>query len=90
MLSLSRKIETCIMDFSGICITGGLTYSHGEKIEDGCESVCTCMNGKMQCQERCTVPFFRRGKKIEDPLCSEKAVEDPCCSILVCEADTGL
>lgn len=72
----------------GICVKGGLTYSNGEKIEDGCETVCTCMNGNMECSDRCVGPYFRRGKKIDDPLCTEKPVEDPCCSILVCAADT--
>lgn len=42
----------------------------------------------MDCEDRCTGPYFRKGKKIEDPLCTAKDVEDPCCSILVCSSDT--
>ncbi|CAH1116582.1 unnamed protein product [Phaedon cochleariae] len=72
----------------GICEKGGLTYENGEKLENGCESVCTCNHGKMDCTERCSQPFFRTGKKIEDPLCSAHATEDPCCSILACASDT--
>lgn len=73
----------------GICEKGGLTYENGEKLESGCDSICTCMNGKMDCVDRCTGPFFKRGKRIEDPLCSAKDAEDPCCSMLICAADTG-
>lgn len=73
----------------GICEKGGLTYENGEKLEDGCDSVCTCMNGKMDCTARCTGPFFKKGKKIDDPLCTAKTAEDPCCSVLVCAGDTG-
>ncbi|KAJ8960312.1 hypothetical protein NQ318_004038 [Aromia moschata] len=72
----------------GICEKGGLTYENGEKLELGCDSVCTCRNGKMDCAERCASPFFRKGKKIEDPLCSAKEADDPCCSVLVCTGDT--
>lgn len=75
--------------FAGICEKGGLTYENGEKLESGCDSVCTCMNGKMDCTERCTGSFFKKGKRIEDPLCTSKDSDDPCCSILVCTADTG-
>ncbi|RZC41146.1 epidermal cell surface receptor, partial [Asbolus verrucosus] len=72
----------------GICEKGGLTYENGEKLENGCDSVCTCVDGKMDCTDRCAGPYFRKGKKIEDPLCTAKEVDDPCCSILVCTADT--
>lgn len=72
----------------GICEKGGLTYENGEKLESGCDSICTCMNGRMDCTERCTGPFIRRGKKINDPLCTVKDAEDPCCSVLVCAGDT--
>lgn len=74
--------------FVGICVKGGLTYSNGERIEDDCESVCVCMNGKMECKPRCMTPFVKRGKAIQDPLCVAKPAEDICCSVLVCEADT--
>lgn len=73
----------------GHCEKGGLTYDNGQKLEIGCESVCTCRNGTMDCEERCKTPFFRSGKKIDDPLCSAKIADDHCCSIMVCAGDTG-
>lgn len=58
-------------------------------MENGCDSVCTCLNGKMECGERCTGVFIEKGKKIEDPLCTTRPAEDdPCCSVMVCAADT--
>ncbi|XP_063921534.1 putative epidermal cell surface receptor isoform X1 [Zophobas morio] len=72
----------------GVCEKGGLTYENGEKLEIGCDSVCTCRNGKMNCEERCPKPLFRKGKKIDDPLCTAKDAEDSCCSIMICSADT--
>lgn len=74
---------------AGVCEKGGLTYENGEKLEVGCDSICTCNKGKMDCQDRCTGPFFRKGKRIDDPLCSEKSTDDPCCSVMVCASDTG-
>lgn len=44
----------------------------------------------MDCEERCAKPFFRKGKQIEDPLCSAKDVDDPCCAIMICAGDTGI
>ncbi|KAF7269805.1 hypothetical protein GWI33_017167, partial [Rhynchophorus ferrugineus] len=70
------------------CVKGGLTYENGEKLEIECDWICTCRNGKMDCEDRCKGPFFRRGKKIEDPLCSAKETEDRCCSVMVCAGDT--
>lgn len=67
-----------------MCLKGGLTYENGETLEHGCDSICTCTNGKMDCKERCTGPFFKKGKTIEDPLCTAEEGKDPCCSILVC------
>lgn len=68
---------------------GGLTYNNGEKIEDGCDTVCTCMNGKMDCVDRCSKPLVKKGKALKDPMCHEKPTDDPCCSTLVCTIDTG-
>ncbi|XP_066249286.1 putative epidermal cell surface receptor isoform X2 [Euwallacea similis] len=73
---------------TGFCLQGGLTYENGEKLELGCDSVCTCSNGKMNCADRCTGSFFKKGKHIEDPLCVEKGVADPCCAVMVCAGDT--
>ncbi|XP_028134992.2 putative epidermal cell surface receptor isoform X2 [Diabrotica virgifera virgifera] len=69
------------------CEQGGLTYENGVKIENGCDSICTCTDGSMKCTDRCKTPFFRKGKKIDDPHCFAKSVEDECCSILVCSDD---
>ncbi|CAH1125802.1 unnamed protein product [Ceutorhynchus assimilis] len=71
-----------------ICEKGGLTYDNGEKLEIDCDSICTCVHGKMDCEDRCSRPFIRKGKRIDDPLCSEKATDDPCCAIMVCAGDT--
>ncbi|CAH1991631.1 unnamed protein product [Acanthoscelides obtectus] len=72
----------------GICEKGGLTYENGEKLEIGCDSICTCEHGKMDCKDRCTKPYVRKGtKKYLDSFCSVKDVEDQCCQILIC-ADT--
>nr|CAI5842724.1 unnamed protein product [Callosobruchus analis] len=72
----------------GICEKGGLTYENGEKLEIGCDSICTCENGKMDCKERCTKPYIRKGsKKYLDSFCSVKDVDDQCCQVLIC-ADT--
>lgn len=44
----------------------------------------------MDCVERCSAPYFRKGKQLDDPLCKEKDVDDDkCCAIMVCAADTG-
>ncbi|XP_022913999.2 putative epidermal cell surface receptor isoform X1 [Onthophagus taurus] len=72
-----------------VCEKGGLTYENGEKLEVGCDSICTCTNGKMDCIDRCSTPYFKKGKKIEDPLCVEQpAPDDNCCSMLSC-SDTA-
>lgn len=77
-----------LVDF---CEKGGLTYENGEKLELGCDSVCTCRHGKMECEDRCRGVYFRKGKRIIDSLCSEKtAEEDPCCAVMVCAGDTGI
>lgn len=73
---------------NGSCEKGGRTYKNGEKIETGCDSVCTCQDGKIDCRDRCTGPLFRKGKKIDDPLCHVKDSDDPCCSVMVCADDT--
>lgn len=75
--------------FLGICEKGGLTYDNGEKLENGCDSVCVCRDGRMECGDRCTGALFKKGKRIEDPLCRAKDSDDPCCSIMICAADTG-
>ncbi|XP_060536769.1 putative epidermal cell surface receptor isoform X1 [Cylas formicarius] len=72
----------------GICEKGGLTYENGERLENGCDSVCVCENGTMECTDRCKGPFFRKGKTIEDPLCTAKDSDDHCCSVMVCAGDT--
>lgn len=66
-----------------------MTYENGERLENGCDSVCVCRNGRMECGERCIGTFFKKGKKVEDPLCRAKDTDDPCCSVMICAADTG-
>ncbi|CAH0551231.1 unnamed protein product [Brassicogethes aeneus] len=66
------------------CEKGGLTYEHGETLENDCDSVCKCQNGKMNCTDRCTSPFIKKDKKIDDSTCSAKEADDPCCATLVC------
>ncbi|XP_030763341.1 putative epidermal cell surface receptor isoform X2 [Sitophilus oryzae] len=88
ILTPSKEIHALQNVSTGFCQKGGLTYENGEKLEINCDSICTCKNGKMDCEDRCTGPFFRRGKKIEDPLCSAKDAEDPCCAVMLCAGDT--
>ncbi|KAK4885060.1 hypothetical protein RN001_001331 [Aquatica leii] len=67
------------------CNLNGLTYDHGEKLESGCDSICHCLNGTMNCTDRCLKPFFKKGQKISEK-CVEQDTEDPCCSTVVCES----
>ncbi|XP_044744225.1 putative epidermal cell surface receptor [Coccinella septempunctata] len=69
---------------NGSCSKGGFTYHDGERVETDCDTVCICNKGVMNCRDRCEQPLFRRGKKIDDPMCQEKQTDDPCCGILVC------
>lgn len=43
----------------------------------------------MNCVERCSTPYIRKGKVLDDPMCTETNVDDPCCAILTCATDTG-
>ncbi|CAH1181924.1 unnamed protein product [Phyllotreta striolata] len=85
---LAPKTELKNVSNAGACQQGGLTYEHGYKIENGCDSICTCLNGTMNCTDRCAQPFIRKGKKINDPLCFAQSTDDMCCSVLVCAGDT--
>ncbi|XP_031340197.1 putative epidermal cell surface receptor isoform X1 [Photinus pyralis] len=69
------------------CTLNGLTYDNGEKLENGCDSICTCTNGKMSCTGRCLTPLVKKGAKENDPMCVEKPVDDPCCASLMCDKD---
>ncbi|KAK5647810.1 hypothetical protein RI129_002702 [Pyrocoelia pectoralis] len=69
------------------CTLNGLTYDHGEKLENGCDSICTCSHGKMNCSDRCLKPLIKKGGIVEDPSCIEYPNEDPCCTSLVCGKD---
>ncbi|KAK9687410.1 hypothetical protein QE152_g36293 [Popillia japonica] len=73
---------------NGSCQSGVMTYTNGEKVYVDCDSICTCTDGKMDCTDRCPNPFVKRGRKIEDPLCTQHPVEDICCATLVC-SDTA-
>lgn len=66
-----------------------LLFQIGEKVERGCDEKCVCVSGgRLECEPRCSGPFFRRGRISDDPHCKVKPVEDACCVILVCAADT--
>ncbi|XP_045483153.1 putative epidermal cell surface receptor isoform X2 [Harmonia axyridis] len=78
------NIPSMLTPSNGSCTKGGFTYHDGERVETDCDTVCTCDKGVMNCRDRCQEPLFRRGRKINDPMCQEKSTDDPCCGILVC------
>lgn len=58
----------------------------GDEMEKGCEERCLCKMGEWHCDARCNGPFFKRGKKFDDPTCTEKPdPNDECCAVMVCE-----
>ena len=41
------------------CVYMNVSYAEGP-FNRGCEEACSCMpNGKVNCTERCTIPYFR-------------------------------
>nr|XP_014276845.2 putative epidermal cell surface receptor isoform X1 [Halyomorpha halys] len=55
----------------------------GETKEHGCDEVCKCNNGRMECRPRCTGPLVRSTLPSPDPNCFLKQ-ENECCSKLIC------
>jgi hypothetical protein len=75
---------------SDFALANGSSCVRGQKFDRGCSESCECgFDGKVTCWPRCSMPFFRRGARVNDPACIEKPAEDPCCSLLVCSQDTG-
>lgn len=75
---------------SNFTMVNGSSCVQGQKFDRGCSETCECgFDGKAVCRPRCSMPFFRRGERLNDPACIAKPVEDPCCSLLVCTQDTG-
>ncbi|XP_073999447.1 stranded at second transmembrane protein isoform X2 [Rhodnius prolixus] len=56
----------------------------GSTIERGCEEVCSCVKGKLDCKPRCTGALVRPMMTPVDPHCIYRPTEDKCCSTLVC------
>lgn len=75
---------------SNFMMFNGSSCVQGQKFDRGCSETCECgFDGKAVCRPRCSMPFFRRGERLNDPACIAKPAEDPCCSLLVCTQDTG-
>lgn len=55
-------------------------------MDRGCDERCTCAEGgHWLCLPRCTGPFIRRDKAIDDPNCHAKPAKgDDCCAVMVC------
>ncbi|XP_023718167.1 putative epidermal cell surface receptor isoform X3 [Cryptotermes secundus] len=80
---------TVASNSSDFTMVNGSSCIQGQKFDRGCSESCECgFDGKAICRPRCSMPFFRRGARINDPACIEKLAEDPCCSLLVCTQDT--
>ncbi|XP_065166990.1 putative epidermal cell surface receptor isoform X2 [Atheta coriaria] len=90
ILSVKPTLRVQNHTTTGQCEKGGLTYDNGEKLEVDCDLVCTCENGTMDCVDRCSGPYIRKGKKISDPFCREAPSDDQCCSVLQCTSDTEI
>jgi hypothetical protein len=81
---------TVASNSSDFTMVNGSSCVQGQKFDRGCSESCDCgIDGKAICRPRCSMPFFRRGARINDPACIEKTADDPCCSLLVCTQDTG-
>ncbi|CAH1393102.1 unnamed protein product [Nezara viridula] len=55
----------------------------GETKEHGCDEICQCNNGRMECRPRCTGPLVRSTLSSPDPNCFLKQ-ENECCSKMIC------
>lgn len=68
---------------SGYCVYNGNNYAVNEKIEDGCETICTCMDktGRIECEPRCSKMNHTTSEQcvtVADP-------NDVCCQIELCD-----
>ncbi|PSN34747.1 hypothetical protein C0J52_21325 [Blattella germanica] len=81
---------TMATNYSNSPLVNGSSCVKGQIFERGCSEKCECgHDGKAICKPRCSMPYFRRGARINDPTCIEKpSDDDPCCSLMVCTQDT--
>lgn len=77
---LSNITETALDD---VTLDDEKPCHEGQIINHGCDEVCNCQNGQLQCWPRCTGPLVKSSLGSQDPHCHLKA-EDECCSTLIC------
>ncbi|XP_014239871.1 putative epidermal cell surface receptor isoform X2 [Cimex lectularius] len=58
--------------------------TEGQVVEHGCDEKCVCVEGKLNCTQRCAPPLVRSILGTTDPKCVLKPTSDKCCSSLVC------
>ena len=73
------------------CSFNGSFYEIGHILMDGCEQRCECLeNGQMECLERCSIPFFKKGHFENDPFCIETPSNvDECCVFAACRSNNN-
>ncbi|XP_026670875.1 putative epidermal cell surface receptor isoform X1 [Ceratina calcarata] len=72
------------------CVFGNKTVMRGQRVEDGCSSVCICeADGNLKCQQRCppndTISMTNQHDRcvvLTDP-------RDSCCTITLCDVTLG-
>lgn len=70
------------------CIIAGehenITLAHGQEYDDGCETVCRCDHGLLECIPYCVEPSL----PLPTPLCPHPVVtklrEGDCCKVIAC------
>ncbi|PIK57546.1 putative epidermal cell surface receptor [Apostichopus japonicus] len=70
------------------CIIAGehenITLAHGQEYDDGCETVCRCNHGLLECIPYCVEPSL----PLPTPLCPHPVVtklrEGDCCKVIAC------
>lgn len=68
---------------SGYCMYKGRKYAVNERIEDGCEKICKCLNGNdtIECEPRCPKMNHTTSEQcvtVADP-------KDACCQLELCD-----
>lgn len=65
-----------------MCSYKDKVYALNERIEIGCDKICTCqMNGEMRCEERCA----KINMTNSDHCVTVKDSKDPCCEVQLCD-----
>ena len=65
-----------------VCSREGKTYSINERIEIGCEEICTCHeSGEMKCTPRCP----KMNMTNSDHCVTVKDSKDSCCEVQLCD-----